>query len=430
MIDFMQIIVQLGSTRDGLEPYQERALSHGMQCVLIDTPEYLQLRKEMGRRPFARTIPVVHPADPSEVISALQAAAISPLAIIAGFERYNYSAYEVAKQLNILPYDARHSFKPLTKIEQRQALKKHHSPIVLQPQYFLFRRPVITPRQVAHMRYPLVLKPVDGGGGLGVFVVNDYPALAEALGQINGIKNYDGGDFTGYMVEEFIQGDEHSIQGFVREGKLTILSFGKKFTFTEPAAHDASNTQIFRESGLMLIGGEFVDGHIQQFAQACLDAFGYRRGAFHIDMMRTNIGDYFLEMGFRVSGFGITALTERVSGYNWAEQTFSALLDIPSNAPRKKVKNHCVGQIRARLASEIKAAQELAKTNLKLHVEVMQSKPPKLFSERLKSDIVRHAGTIGKITAEGATIKEVEALLLQCLSERAPRRITGKDSTG
>ena len=42
----MTFFVQLGATRDGLDPYLHAARARGMQAVLIETPDYIALRQQ------------------------------------------------------------------------------------------------------------------------------------------------------------------------------------------------------------------------------------------------------------------------------------------------------------------------------------------------------------------------------------------------
>ena len=420
----MNTIIQLGSTRDGLEPYKEAAKTHSFTCVLVETPEYLKFREELGRQKFIKTIAVNHPADADEVIKAIKDENISPLGIIAGFERYNYAAYTIAKKLDILPYDKNYPFKPLTKIEQRKILMKLNSPMVLQPKFILLKNSSVKLGDIKHLRFPLIIKPIDGSAGTGTFLIKDHSELIAVIEELKKIKNFDGGDFSGFMLEEFIKGQEYSVQGFVRNKKLTILSCGKKFIFTENYNTEKRIFTVFREAGTVMVGKNLIDNNIKQFTKKCVEAFKYKNGAFHIDFKKTNHGNYFLEKGFRISGLGISKLVEQISGYDWGEEAFISLLKLPSVKPKKPIKTICIGEVRARLTPEIERALILEKTNKNVKVTIINAQQPSFSSDRLLTDITRHMGTIGKITLKGKTIKQVENLLLKCLVERIPRRIT------
>jgi hypothetical protein len=46
----MTLFVQIGATRDGLDPYLQTARAYGMKAILIETPDYMRLRKALGRQ--------------------------------------------------------------------------------------------------------------------------------------------------------------------------------------------------------------------------------------------------------------------------------------------------------------------------------------------------------------------------------------------
>ena len=412
----MAIFVQIGATRDGSDPYLRVAHDRAMQAVLIETPDYMRLRQELGRQAFDQTLTVEQPSDVYQVTNALCRLPEPPALILAGFERYIYSAYAAARLWKTRPYFRGDTFTPLNKAEQRAAITRSAASI-LQPKYLALTHRDVSPRDLANFHYPLVVKPVDGGGGLGVFLAANFKGLHAALNALESITNYDGGAFQGLSLEEYVPGDEYSVQGLVQEGRCIILTFCKKFVTIEPIA----GTQFlygFREVGHIATRGDYVDTAMKNFAQTCIDVFKYYNGPFHIDMVQSSLGYYHLEMGFRLSGFGLVRLVQRVSGYDWAAETFASHLGKSSLQAIPTSESPYMGQFTAIFQTEIDNAHQLQRQGYPIEIQLFNNPELKIASSRLKSDLTRHAGTLGRITAQAPTCEEVEHLLQKCSHER------------
>jgi ATP-grasp domain len=447
----MAIFVQIGATRDGSDPYLRVAHDRAMEAVLVETPDYIRLRQQLGRQEFDQTLTVEQPSDVHQVTNALRRLPESPALILAGFERYIYSAYAAARLWKTPPYFRGDTFTPLNKAEQRTAISRSAASI-LQPKYLVLTHRDVSPHDLENFHYPLVVKPVDGGGGLGVFLASNFEGIHAALRALESITNYDGGAFQGISIEEYLPGDEYSVQGLVQEGHCIILTFCKKFVTIEPIA----GTQFlygFREVGHIATRGDHVNPTMKHFAQTCVDVFKYYNGPFHIDMVQSSRGYYHLEMGFRLSGFGLVRLVQRVSGHDWAEEAFAShLVSVPSSGSRKDIDSHrlptgkgytpnpnessgntlgksslrptltsespYMGQFTAISQTEIDNARQLQRQGYPIEVQLFNNPDLRITSSRLKSDLTRHAGTLGRITAHAPTFREVERLLQKCSHKR------------
>ncbi len=96
------VFLQIGATRDGLDPYLDACSGRGMKSVLIETPDYLQWRRELKRRSFDLEIPVERPSDPCQVLTALGELYRSVKLILPGFERYVECAYDATEVKRLL----------------------------------------------------------------------------------------------------------------------------------------------------------------------------------------------------------------------------------------------------------------------------------------------------------------------------------------
>jgi biotin carboxylase len=78
--------------------------------------------------------------------------------------------------------------------------------------------------------YPLILKPVDGSGSRGVEKVNAKEGLRDAF--FSSSKSFR--NRKDLVIEEFIDGQELGVDGFVVDGKVNILTIRNKVITEEP----------------------------------------------------------------------------------------------------------------------------------------------------------------------------------------------------
>ncbi|MDF9817045.1 ATP-grasp domain-containing protein [Streptomyces sp. SPB162] len=411
--------VQLGATRDGLDPYLDCARSRGMRAVLVETAAYLRWRGLLGRQPFDLELPVERPEDPEQVRAALDAAGIRPRLLLTGFERYVYAAFEVARALRVAPWPhAGITFSPPDKARQR-ALLVSSAPSVLQPRFLTLG--LHDAERADDLGYPQVVKPVDGGGGLGVTLVNDAAGVRRALADLRDRRNYGGGAFGAVMAEEFVKGPEVSLQGVAVDGRALLLSVCEKITALEEVP-DAPALTGFREVGHIATHGAGADGELRELADRCLAAVGYSEGPFHIDVLQGPEGPVFVEMGFRLSGGGLVALVERATGIRWAELVFQVQLDRTSPV-LPAASGGAAGQVSVVSDEELAAARALAASDP--GIELVPSPPPPPYDELsaderelLASDLSRHIGAKARVVAVGDGPTQVRVLLESLVATR------------
>lgn len=425
--------VQIGATRDGLDPYLDCARRRGMPAVLVETGAYLRWRAALGRRPFDLELPVDRPHDPSSVRSALALAGIEPALLLTGFERYATAGFELARQLRVAPWPrVGADFVPPDKAQARAALATA-APELPQPRLVPLTGENAAPAE--HLGFPQVLKPVDGGGGLGVLLAEDARAAQRAVDRIRVLSNYGGGAFTGLIAEEYVKGPEVSVQAVAVDGKAQLLSVCEKIIAVEPVP-DEPGLHSFRELGHVARPGASADTELCQLVARSLEATGYREGPFHLDAIQGAEGPVFVEMGFRLSGGGLVGLVERATGFDWAEEVFRTHLgEEPASPPqspshvvgqvaalRPASPSHVVGQVAALRPAELDRAETLADPSVT--IEVLRGKQPVLDGlspaelELLASDRLRHAGVIGRVIASGADAEHVHRLLLSLVDTR------------
>ncbi len=408
--------VQLGATRDGLDPYLDCARHRGMRAVLVETPAYLRWRRMLGRASFDLELPVEQPQDPAAVAAALAEAEVVPRLVLSGFERYVYAGFDLARTVRSAPWPyTGEGFRPLDKYQQRQALLRAGAQ-VHQPRFAL-----IGTARTAELDYPQVVKPSDGGGGLGVLLVDDPDQRSRAVELIQGMRNYGGGEFVSVIAEEFVKGPELSLQGVAHDGRPYLLSVCEKLTTLEEVPQ-APGLSGFREVGHLARHGGTAATALLELAERSLRAVGYQEGPFHVDVIQGQTGPVFVEMGFRLSGGGLVALVEKATGASWAEAVFTVHLDRrPPTVPPSQ--QRAVGQITAVSQRELSAGAELARIGHQ--VEVVHAAPlpagdalDAADRDVLAADLSRHTGSVGRVLVTAANCSEAHALLRPLVATR------------
>ncbi|MET9761592.1 ATP-grasp domain-containing protein [Streptomyces sp. NPDC006372] len=85
---------------------------------------------------------------------------------------------------------------------------------------------------------PAVLKPAAGSGSKGIFLLRDEQELRSAFDELTRLTGTDGDsifrhDRGDLVLEELLRGSEHSVEGFVHRGEVTVCGITDKTT-TEP----------------------------------------------------------------------------------------------------------------------------------------------------------------------------------------------------
>jgi biotin carboxylase len=328
--------------------------------------------------------------------------------VLTGFERYAQAGFGLARLLSAPPWPAcGRRFTAPDKLGQRTALAAAQ---VRQPAWQSAAGP-------GQLRFPQVVKPVDGGGGLHVVRVDNQAQRDAAIRRIRAAENYGGGAFDGILVEEFVPGTEFSVQGIAVAGQPTLLACCEKIVVDEPDAALCG----FREAAHIARHGGLAPAGLVELAADCLAATGYLEGPFHLDAIGNAGGFHFVEMGFRLSGGGLVALVDAVTGSHWAEAVFAVHLDgQPPAVPPTPDRPLVVGQVTV-TAEEKRRLGEPADLEW-IAASTTTERPPAGDLSVLASDRQRHTGFVGRLVARGHDVDEVRERLSACIPERLGRQ--------
>lgn len=164
------------------------------------------------------------------------------------------------------------------------------------------------------LSFPVIVKPVDRSGSRGVTKVEEKQHLIEAIerAKMQGFEKV-------ALVEEFVAGEEYSVEYVSWKGNHTFLALTQKYTTGSPD---------YIETGHMvpaLISDELLN-KVKLVVSHALTSLGIEYGASHTELKISADGDIkLIEIGARMGGDCIgSALVELSTGYDYV----SAVIDI------------------------------------------------------------------------------------------------------
>jgi biotin carboxylase len=143
-------------------------------------------------------------------------------------------------------------------------------------------------------QWPLIVKPADsrGGGSRGVSKVNHRGELPGALTFAQSFY-----EDKSVLIEEFLDGTEHSIDTITYDGQTVILAASDKVKTPAPYRVDKSVIYPTLYEGAAL-------RQIHEVTQAAVRALGITIGAAHVELCMTAHGPKLFEIGARCGGGG------------------------------------------------------------------------------------------------------------------------------
>lgn len=159
-------------------------------------------------------------------------------------------------------------------------------------------------KRIECLRYPIVVKPVDAYSAKGVRKCLDVDEvreyLAEAI-QISRTKTA--------VAEEFVTGEELTVEAFVCNGKATVLCIGCK--------QKLKNGRFVLSGSLYPAGiSDGLKEEINQTTQKIADTFHLVNSPININMITDGEHGYVLEFCARTGGFVKYEITRIMSGFD------------------------------------------------------------------------------------------------------------------
>ncbi|HBF32520.1 ATP-grasp domain-containing protein [Rhizobium sp.] len=144
--------------------------------------------------------------------------------------------------------------------------------------------------------FPIVVKPEESSGSDLVRVCNNRQELLHHAGMILSGQDKYGQNTHGVLVQEFMSGDEYTVDGVVSQGKLTVFAVGRYRKINRDGAIIYDKIDFFAPHSPTL------DTRILPYCEAVTRAVGVNVGPVHIEIMLTPNGPLLVEIAARSHG--------------------------------------------------------------------------------------------------------------------------------
>jgi biotin carboxylase len=241
-------------------------------------------------------------------------------AVFPGCDVYVPAAAHLAAQLGLTGLDVAGVDRVRDKARMRAALAAAD---VRSVRWLEVGTPEQLAEAAAHVGFPCVVKPVDQSGSLHVTKARDANELAAAYCALSNDELLDLGRPIGTraLVEEYLDGPEFSVEGYVLDGRTTIAAVTEKILGPEP--HFAELGHVV-PAPLTHDRLRAVEAYVAQVTAAT----GLSVGPFHCELRLTANGPVLVEIGARMGGDRIAELVELAAGVSLPRIWLAACLGL------------------------------------------------------------------------------------------------------
>ena len=252
--------------------------------------------------------------------------------VLSSCDYYIKAVAEVANALKLPSSPVEAVSAALNKYLMRKTLQEKGVPT---PRFFLARSELDAPEAAEQVGFPLIVKPADMNGSALVQKSNDLQTLKKGIALINAssVNTRNQTRFPGALVEEYLPGEEFSVECCSFGGKVHVLGITDK---------KLGGRDGVVESGHMFpadISRQDAVG-IEKHVTDALEAVGYVNGVAHVEVRLTPRGPRIVEINPRIGGNYISDLVERVTGVSPLTQMVQVALgespDLPGSIPPAK----------------------------------------------------------------------------------------------
>jgi biotin carboxylase len=326
-------IIQVGHSRDGLRNYIKPSRDKGYSIILIED--------QTGKSSYAQGNFLCEPDFDETIfvdrlsletlittIKQIQKSYLIQL-IIPGFELFTVKVADVCKAINL---PSQNSISTIEKFRFKSLQRLALAEKIRQPKFFICYNQEDAEKASRHLGFPLVLKPDDSGGSMGVRLISNQEKLAIAFEECQKLTLDDGNPSNGiFLLEEYIEGAEVGIQGVVdKNGQVFLLGISKK------NIHNGINNDQFMEQRHLVCSASNISDEVRYTVESAIKHLELKASPFHVDLRLSNEQPVLIETGARLSGAFVPRLLTAATNLDWGAialdvQLGNSPIFIPSN---------------------------------------------------------------------------------------------------
>jgi len=260
----------------------KKAKEHGDEVILID---YLM---DCPGKKYADTHLLISTFD-TEAITTVSKRFNVDAIVTAGTDQPVLSAAVASEKLGLTFYADVNLAKAVTnKYVMKSIFREHHIPTA----DFCFLAKHFDDSELSSLNFPVVLKPVDSQGQRGVYKLN---SVEEVHSKIASTLSYSKEEVA--LVEEYYENDEITINGWVNDEKITVLSVVDRVTIKKDSHIGICLCHNFPSVHL-----EKHKKEIYTITQHIVTAFGIKNGPIYFQYLIGDEGIKVNEIAMRVGG--------------------------------------------------------------------------------------------------------------------------------
>lgn len=285
-------------------PAIKKAKSMGLQVIAVDMNP-----KAVGFREDGIIKEVISTIDTPAIIEAAKRNRVDGVMTIAS-DMPMRSVAAVADELGLVGISKETAIKATDKGEMRMALRKSGVPI---PAFYRVRskeeyRSAVN--KIKEAGYKCIVKPADNSGSRGIDLLSDFEQETIDNAYEYSKQSSRSGDL---MVEEYMEGDEVSVESLSIDGICHVIQITDKLTTGAPYFVEMGHSQPS-------VLSEDTKEKIRQITIAANKAIGIENGPAHTEIKITKDGPKIIELGARLGGDNITThLTPLSTGVDMVE---------------------------------------------------------------------------------------------------------------
>lgn len=181
-----------------------------------------------------------------------------------------------------------------------------------------YRSDELNEKVIADLQFPLIVKPVDRSGSRGISKINSVDELADAM-KIAEKLSFE----KKAIIEEFVEGQEYSVEYISYHGKHSFLALTKKYTTEAPHFIETGHVEPAD------VPGEVLE-NVKKVVEHALDTLMIKNGASHSEIKIDELGTIkIIEIGGRMGGDCIGSdLVQISTGYDFVNMVIDVACGI------------------------------------------------------------------------------------------------------
>lgn len=261
-------------------PAIKKAKELGIKSIVIDYDS------EAAGKKLADVFYNISTLDYDGILSVAQKEKIDGIMTICS-DRPMRIVAKVSEELKLNSISTKTALLATNKVHMRNALKKNNVPI---PKYAICSTKSEYDAAIRNIGLPAIVKPSDNSGSRGIVFLNDESDIEEAYiyASKNSMENV-------VLVEEYMDGDEVSVEVFVTNEGVNIVQITDKITTGAPHFVEMGHTQP------SLLPFE-IQNEIKKVTTMAVNAIGINGGPAHVELKVTSTGVKIVELGARLGG--------------------------------------------------------------------------------------------------------------------------------